>query len=118
MAQIVRDVPSQAITPGFYCTRLCTNYGFSNQAGGDDPHDGLELVNCRIINAVKCLPPQNKPNGEEIKRCNRFLRNEIINRKPFTVYIALGAIAHGAVLSAFGLKKSTSKFAHGARVRA
>ena len=89
-------------------------FGFSNRATGDDPDDGLQLHNCRIINAVKCLPPRNKPSSEEINTCNQFLRNEIAGRPRSTVLIALGMIAHGAVLSAFGLKKSQAKFAHGA----
>ena len=89
-------------------------FGFANQPGGDDPNDGLRLKNCRIINAVKCLPPQNKPTVDEIAECNDFLRNEILTRDRFTVFVALGMIAHGAVLTALGLKKSAAKFGHGA----
>ena len=89
-------------------------YGFSNQSNGDDPKDGLALRNCRIVNAVKCLPPQNKPSSEEIIACNEFLANEISERKYFTVFVALGLIAHGAILSALGYKKSHAKFAHNA----
>ncbi|MEM7468414.1 MAG: uracil-DNA glycosylase [Pseudomonadota bacterium] len=90
-------------------------FGFANQPNGDAPDDGLALVNCRIVNAVKCLPPENKPTGSEINQCNDYLANDLKQLKQFTVIVALGTIAHGAVLSALGYKKSHAKFSHGAQ---
>ncbi|MGR8950750.1 MAG: uracil-DNA glycosylase [Gammaproteobacteria bacterium] len=89
-------------------------FGFANQASGDSVDDGLVLHNCRIVNAVKCLPPQNKPTGEEINRCNEFLVNDFAELTQFTVFVALGTIAHGAVLAAMGYRKSHARFAHNA----
>lgn len=76
--------------------------------------DGLQLLGCRITNAVKCVPPANKPTGEEIARCNAFLGAELGALDPGTVVLALGAIAHGAVLRARGLKPARCVFKHGA----
>ena len=78
------------------------------------PDDGLTLVNCRIVNSVRCVPPQNKPLPIEIATCNRFLKPEILASSAKAM-LALGAIAHQAALSALGEKKSAFKFAHGAR---
>lgn len=89
-------------------------YGFSNQAESVARNDGLKLINCRITNAVKCLPPQNKPVGEEIKTCNEFLKNELLALKPGTVIIALGSIAHQSVIKAMGLKIKDYPFGHAA----
>ncbi len=88
-------------------------FGFSNQAEATNRDDGLKLKNCRITNAVKCLPPENKPTGHEIKSCNVYLKNEIINLKP-KVILALGKIAHDAVLRTMDFKLSQYKFAHNA----
>ena len=76
--------------------------------------DGLQLMNCRITNAVKCLPPQNKPESSEINICNTYLKNELAGLQPGSVLLALGTIAHLAILKARGLKLSQFKFAHGA----
>jgi len=88
------------------------DFGFSNQADSIALDDGLILTDCRITNAVKCLPPQNKPTGEEIKRCNRYLAAEIETLPARSVILALGNIAHQAVLRAYGLKSSAAKFGH------
>lgn len=90
-------------------------FGYANQAEGAEPDDGLKLTGCRITNAVKCLPPQNKPEPAEVKTCNRHLKREIAGLKPGTALLALGGIAHGAVLAALGLKKTAYAFAHGER---
>jgi uracil-DNA glycosylase family 4 len=87
-------------------------FGFSNQARAVSRDDGLLLINCRITNAVKCLPPQNKPIGAEINTCNRYLENELKSMDEGSVVLALGTIAHNAVLKAFGLKISSFKFGH------
>jgi uracil-DNA glycosylase family 4 len=73
------------------------------------------LNNCRISNAVKCLPPQNKPTGDEIKQCNHFLAAELNSLPQNAVILTLGSIAHNAVLRAYDLKASSAKFAHNAR---
>jgi uracil-DNA glycosylase family 4 len=79
------------------------------------PDDTLQLVDCRISNAVKCVPPENKPTPEEIRICNRFLAEELASLPNVKVVLALGSIAHDAVLVAMGQKKSAAKFAHAAR---
>ena len=86
-------------------------YGFSSK---DDslPDDDLRLINCRITNAVKCLPPQNKPVGAEINTCNQWLRQEISALPDNHVIVALGAIAHKAVIKALDLKQSDYNFGH------
>ena len=88
------------------------DFGFSNQKTSESLDDGLLLKNCRITNAVKCLPPQNKPTGPEINQCNHFLAEEIKMLPDNAVIMVLGSIAHQSVLKAYGLKLSTAKFGH------
>ncbi len=88
------------------------DFGYSNQLQSTDLGDGLILHNCRITNAVKCLPPQNKPSGDEIKQCNPYLAAEIKTLPAKSVILALGNIAHQAVLRAYGLKVTAAKFGH------
>jgi len=87
-------------------------FGYSNQVLSESLHDGLALKNCRISNAVKCLPPQNKPSTEEIQQCNQFLAAELATLPKGAVILALGTVAHQAVLKALGLKPTQAKFAH------
>ena len=87
-------------------------FGFSNQSKSESADDGLILNNCRITNAVKCLPPQNKPTGDEVNLCNQFLKAELNSLTEGSVILALGSIAHLSVLKAFGLKQSLYPFAH------
>ena len=89
-------------------------HGFASAPHSVSRDDGLQLLNCRVTNAVKCVPPENKPTLAEIKACNTFLSVELTQYRP-RVIIALGVIAHEAVLMSLGLKKSAYKFAHGAR---
>lgn len=89
-------------------------FGWSSAPVSVSRDDGLRLPGCRITNAVKCVPPQNKPTPQEIGTCNRYLAAELAGLSPGTVLLALGSIAHGAVLRACGLKASAAKFAHGA----
>ena len=90
-------------------------FGLARGSYGAEPDDGLELVDCRITNAVRCVPPENKPTTEEIKTCNGFLRGEIQALRPgLKAVLALGGIAHGATLTALGMRKSAFKFGHGA----
>jgi uracil-DNA glycosylase family 4 len=90
-------------------------FGYSNQIKSESLTDGLVLKGCRITNAVKCLPPQNKPTGEEINRCNAYLADELKTLPERAVILALGSIAHQAVLKACGLKPGSAKFAHNAQ---
>ena len=76
--------------------------------------DNVELLNCRITNAVRCVPPHNKVTRYETTACLTFLKKEISMMKNLRVIFALGAVAHGAVLNAFTIQKSTSPFSHGA----
>ncbi len=78
------------------------------------PDDGLALNQCRITNAVKCVPPENKPTGGEIRECNRFLASEISSIPDLKCILALGGVAHGAVLTTMQEKKSAYRFAHNA----
>ncbi|HHJ80856.1 MAG TPA: uracil-DNA glycosylase [Candidatus Tenderia electrophaga] len=86
--------------------------GFSNKPVSESTNDDLKLLNCRITNAVKCLPPQNKPTTDEVKTCGRFLKHEIDELNPGAVVLALGAIAHNAILRTLGLKMGQYKFGH------
>lgn len=87
-------------------------FGFSNQPQSTARDDGLRLINCRITNAVKCLPPQNKPVGDEINMCNGYLKQELLSLPAGAVVLALGSIAHNAVLKALDLKMKTHAFGH------
>ncbi len=89
-------------------------YGFGSKAESLSADDGLALLDCRITNAVKCLPPDNKPVGAEINTCNRFLANELDTLQPGSVVLALGGIAHRAIVKARGLRQADYKFAHAA----
>jgi uracil-DNA glycosylase family 4 len=92
-------------------------FGWASAPVSSSRDDGLVLTGARITNAVKCVPPENKPTPAEIATCNGFLRAELNGLPVPTVVLALGAIAHGAVLRAQGLKASACKFAHGAEHR-
>jgi len=86
-------------------------HGFASHSGSADPHDGLRLTGCRVTNAVKCLPPQNKPAPAEIRCCNHYLAAELAIYPPRAV-LALGRIAHDAILRARGLGVGSYRFAH------
>jgi uracil-DNA glycosylase family 4 len=90
-------------------------YGFASQPDGASPGDGQVLVDCRITNAVKCLPPGNKPEPSEVRACNGFLAADLAALPAGGAVLALGRIAHGAALRALGLVPSAFPFAHGAR---
>ncbi|MEO0576393.1 MAG: uracil-DNA glycosylase [Pseudomonadota bacterium] len=79
--------------------------------------DGLELSGTRISNAVKCLPPQNKPIAAEVNACNHFLAADVASLPPGGVVVALGGIAHKAILRALGMRQAAFKFAHAAEHR-
>lgn len=90
-------------------------FGLADGHYGADPHDGLQPRDCRITNAVRCVPPENKPIGAEIKACLPFLTNEIAAMPRLQAILALGGIAHNALLASFGHKQKAFRFAHGAR---
>jgi uracil-DNA glycosylase family 4 len=79
------------------------------------PDDGLSLVDCMITNAVRCVPPQNKPTPAEISTCRPFLAERIATLGNLRVVLALGRIAHDSTLTALGLRARAFPFAHGAR---
>ena len=90
-------------------------YGFSNHEESISMNDGLELIGCRITNAVKCLPPENKPDSNEIKNCNGYLSGEIASflAGRGVALLALGTVAHRAVIMALGLRFKDYPFGHG-----
>lgn len=90
-------------------------FGFGSRPESVSRDDDLVLAGCRITNAVKCLPPENKPEPAEIKTCNRYLAAELAASPDVKVILALGLVAHKAVLMALGLKQSALAFGHGAR---
>ena len=89
-------------------------FGYGNKSESISVDDGLLLKNCRITNAVKCLPPENKPTTDEEKTCNPYFKAELDGLPKDAILLALGGIAHKAVLRALGLKQSHYKFAHNA----
>jgi uracil-DNA glycosylase family 4 len=90
-------------------------FGFADRPTSVSADDGLRLIDCRITNAVKCLPPENKPEPGEIRTCNRYLAEELRVSPAVRVILALGQIAHKAVLTAVGLKQSALPFGHALR---
>jgi uracil-DNA glycosylase len=87
--------------------------GLSSAPTSVDRDDGLRLIGARITNAVKCLPPDNKPEPSEIRTCNRYLASEFLELTSVRAVLALGTVAHDATLVANGLKRSAAKFGHG-----
>jgi len=89
--------------------------GFASGTYLADPADGLVLNDCMVTNAVRCVPPQNKPTPEEVATCRRFLIGRIAALPRLEAVLALGRIAHESVLVAFGARRAAFPFAHGAR---
>lgn len=89
-------------------------FGYASQPVSSAAGDGLKLSGCRITNAVKCVPPENKPETAEINRCNKFLKAELGELPGDTAILALGLVAHKAVLKALNLKLRDHPFGHGA----
>jgi len=94
--------------------RTLIKFGFAQGDYGARADDGFALVDCRVTNAVRCVPPENKPTGGEVAACRHFLKAEIASLPNLKALLALGSIAHGAVLTALGLRPSAFKFRHGA----
>jgi uracil-DNA glycosylase family 4 len=89
-------------------------YGFATGSYGARPDDGLTLVDCRITNTVRCVPPENKPELAEVVSCRSFLAAEIAAMPALRVILALGATAHGGTLATLGEVRARYPFAHGA----
>ena len=89
-------------------------FGFASGGYDRRPDDGVTLHDCRITNAVRCVPPQNKPETVEVRNCRHFLQAELGGTPGPRVLLALGAIAHNAVLGALALRRSPYPFSHGA----
>jgi uracil-DNA glycosylase family 4 len=89
-------------------------FGLAEGEYGVRADDGLRLVGCRITNAVRCVPPENKPTGAEIATCRGFLKAEIAALKELKAIVALGAIAHNSVVATLGLRQGQWRFGHGA----
>lgn len=88
-------------------------FGYASRPVSESRDDGLVLTGCRITNAVKCLPPQNKPLPAEIRNCNRYLQAELQALPEDAVIIALGRVAHESVLRALGMRLAAYAFGHG-----
>jgi len=100
---------------GILLYKTLYKFGFSNLETSKSVDDNLILKNCCITNSVKCLPPDNKPNHQEINNCNKFLQSEISELKQGSILLALGLVAHNAIMTALNLTKKEYKFSHGAR---
>ncbi|MGH7069106.1 MAG: uracil-DNA glycosylase family protein, partial [Acetobacteraceae bacterium] len=88
--------------------------GLATGSYAEAANDGLRLAGCRITNAVRCAPPANLPTPEEIKTCNRFLLGELQTMTRLRAVLALGVVAHTAVLRAAGMPLGRMRFRHGA----
>lgn len=99
---------------GILLYRTMFEFGFATRPESVAADDGLKLVGCRITNAVRCLPPANKPVTAEVDTCNPYLAGELADVNRPGIVLALGTIAHRAVLKALGLKLSAWSFAHAA----
>ena len=87
-------------------------FNFSTAPNSISADDDLKLQNCRITNAVKCVPPANKPTTDEIKTCSHYLKSELLALNPGAVVLALGKIAHDSIIRSFDLKLSQYSFGH------
>jgi uracil-DNA glycosylase family 4 len=90
-------------------------FGFARGQFEARPDDSLELVDARITNGVRCVPPENKPTPAEINTCRVFLEPTIAEMKNLKAIVVLGRIAHETTVKALGVKRSAAAFSHGAR---
>ena len=100
---------------GILLYKTLHRFGYASSTASVAADDGLQLTACRITNAVKCLPPRNRPELREIRQCNRYLKSELEALATTAVVLALGRVAHQAVLEALALEKALFSFRHGAR---
>jgi uracil-DNA glycosylase family 4 len=98
---------------GILLYQMLYKYGFSNNPISRNANDSLKLKDSRITNAVRCLPPQNKPLGDEIDNCNHYLGEELENIKQEAIVLCLGRIAHRSTFKALHIKQSDYPFKHG-----
>ncbi len=98
---------------GLLLYQTLLQFGFAKGEYGADPNDGLTLNDCRIVNAVRCVPPANLPEPKEVSTCNSFLRAELQGMPALKVVLALGVLAHAAVLKACGIPPARIRFNHG-----
>lgn len=107
------DVAGELLYPALH------RFGFASATAALGPDDranpAMQLSNCRITNAVRCLPPANKPVTAEIRQCNSHLKAELAAMPRLKVVVALGTVAHQALLWSYGLKAKDFKFAHNVR---
>jgi uracil-DNA glycosylase family 4 len=99
---------------GLILYRTLHRFGYATHPESNSMTDPLRLIDCRISNAVKCVPPQNKPLPQEIRTCNHYLASELAATGSKALLLAMGSIAHTAALRALGLKPGEYKFGHGA----
>jgi uracil-DNA glycosylase family 4 len=99
---------------GIILYKTLLEFGLARGVYDARPDDGLELTGCRIVNAVRCVPPANLPTPAETTTCNRFLTQELQRMQNLQVALALGVLAHAAVLKACGVRQSHVRFRHGA----
>jgi uracil-DNA glycosylase len=92
-----------------------SRHGFAEGRYEAHPDDGLRLIDCRITNAVRCVPPENKPTSAEVNTCRDYLKATIAEMPKLSVLLALGRIAHDSALGALGAKKSAAPFKHGGK---
>lgn len=109
-------IPFTGDAAGILLYRTLYEFGFSSHAQST-LDNSPQLYNCRITNAVKCLPPQNKPLSSEINQCNAYLEAELSSLADNSVILALGQIAHKAIVKALALRQVDFPFAHGEQHR-
>jgi uracil-DNA glycosylase family 4 len=98
---------------GLLLYQTLIRFGFAEGEYQADPADGLTLQDCRIVNAVRCVPPANLPVPAEVKTCNSFLASELAGMPNLTLVVVLGVLAHAAVVRSLGLRQAAYKFGHG-----
>jgi uracil-DNA glycosylase family 4 len=99
---------------GVLLYRTMLDFGFAKGAYEARPDDGLTLVDAAIVNAVRCVPPENKPTPVEISTCRQFLEGALAGMPKVAAILVLGRIAHDSTVTALGLKRSAAPFGHGA----
>jgi uracil-DNA glycosylase family 4 len=93
--------------------KTLAEYGFARGSYEARPDDGLELIDCRIVNAVRCVPPENKPTPAEIANCRLFLKRDLADMPKLAALVALGRIAHDSILVTLGERPAAAPFGHG-----
>ena len=99
---------------GILLYQTLLRFGFARGEYRAEPDDGVTLHDCRIVNAVRCVPPANLPEPREVTACNRFLRGELQGMPNLRLVLSLGVLAHAAVLKACGIPPTRIRFSHGA----